>query len=180
MLFINLSCFQYVLRFNMRTDPNCNWSVWGIWRILIYVACLFVYSYLPSITAASFCRGLSTIHTAAAGRPFKCAEVWKWCPQCFRTGAVCRDEGVFTKLQGNNGGAPIWRKSLTTSDFVLWQLTWKRAVLTLFTGFPVCVQTWGHRDRFLGRKRRRPCFKTLMQRNAILLSPGLLYPIACE
>lgn len=162
------------------------WSVFITWLLCFIMLMLLVYSYLPSITAASFCRGLSTIHTAAAGRPFKCAEVWKWCPQCFRTGAVCRDEGVFTKLRGNNGGAPaladltIWRKSLTASDFVLWQLTWKRAMLTSFAGCPVCVQTWGRRDRFIGRKRKRPCFKTLMQRNAILLSPGLLYPIACE
>lgn len=145
----------------------------------IFNVCLFVYSYLPSIAAASFCRGFSTIHTAAAGRPFRWAEVWKCCPWCFRTGAECRDGGVSTKLRGNSGGRPVpgltgWRKSLITAAFaVLWQLTW-------FTRCPVCTQTWKHRDRSIGRKRKRLRFKVLTQRNAILLPPALFYFTLCE
>lgn len=74
-------------------------------------------SYLPSIIAASFCRGLSTSHTAEAGRALEGAEVWKWCPRCFRAGAGCTQEPVFTKLQGNSGGPVLadlakWPKSL--------------------------------------------------------------------
>lgn len=140
-----------------------------------------IYSYLPSIIAASFCRGLSTSHAAAAGRAFKWAEVWKWCPRCFRAGVDCRDE-----LQSNSG-APVladlakWPKSLTKKALTgLWQLT----VCTLFTLCPACLHTWRHRDRFTGRKQKRLFFKTLTQRRTILLSlplPYLLYgsPICC-
>lgn len=151
-----------------------------------YFCLLFIYSYLPSIIAASFCRGLSTSHTAAAGRPFKCAEVWKLCPRCFRAGADCRDELVFRKLQGNSGGPFLadmakWPKSLTKGALtVLWQLT----VCTLFTLYPACMYTWRHRERFTGRKQKRLFFKTLTQRGTILLSSALPYllcgsPICC-
>lgn len=154
------------------------------WWIIICVYYLFIYSYLPSIIAASFCRGLSTSHTAAAGRPFKWAEVWKWCTWCFRAGTDCRDELVFRKLQGNSGG-PVpaslgkWPVSLTqTALTVLWQLT------VLFTLCPACLHSWRHRNRFTGRKQKRLFLKTLTQTSTILLSSALPYlpygsPICC-
>lgn len=165
----------FLLHFTMCADPN-----WKLFLVNHYFWLLFIYSYLPRIIAESFCRGLSSSHTAAAGRPFRWAEVWKWRPRCFRTG--CRDGEVFTKLQGDSGG-PVpaalttrWRKSLARTVFtVLWQLTWGRSVYTLFTRCPACLQARRHGDRFTGSKQKRLSFKTLAHRNTILFASAFPY-----
>ncbi len=60
-------------------------------------------SYLPSIIAMTFCRGLSTSQKRGAGRALTGAEVWKW---RVRAGPEGRGE-------------------------VVWGLIWKRTVLPL-------------------------------------------------
>lgn len=63
-------------------------------------------SYLPSITAASFCRGLSTSHTTGAGNALTGADVWMWCPHCVRRQERCRAE-VFGGLIRKQSVPPL-------------------------------------------------------------------------
>lgn len=46
-------------------------------------------SYLPTITAASFCRGLSNNHTTGAGIALTEADVCMGCPHCVRPAGRC-------------------------------------------------------------------------------------------
>lgn len=141
-------------------DPNWKWFFFKPVLVSDYFWWLFISSYLPRIIAESFCRGLSSSHTAAAGRASRRAEVWRWC--CSRAG------GVFTKLQAPTTG---WRKALAKTVFTApWQLPWGRSVDTLVAECPACLQPRRHRDRFTGSEQKRLRFKTLTQRNTILFA----------
>lgn len=162
-------CFQYIFgEITKCADPK--WDLIFI-CIITSVCYLLIHSYLPRRIAASFCRGLSSSHTAAAGTAFKWAEVWKWFPWCFTAGKGCGDD---RNLQGNSGGAGLadlakWPKSLTQTALpVLWQLT----VCALFTLRPDCLHIWRHSDRFTGRMQKR-LLTTLTQRSTIFLSAAL-------
>lgn len=158
----------FLVKLQKRADPK--WDLILI-CIITSVCYLLVHSYLPRIIAASFCRGLTSSHTATAGTAFKWAEVWKWRPWCFTAGKDCGND---RNLQGNSGGPGLadlveWPKSLTKTALpVLWQLM----VCALFTLRPVCLHIWRHSDRFTGRKQKR-LLKTLTQRSTIFLSSAL-------
>lgn len=148
-------------------------------------------SYLPRMTAVSFCRGLTTSHTTATGRAFTGAEVWKWCPRCFLTGAdsgaeggcrlICKRSVLPPLLQSNSGSRDVIPRRprqgrVTTAEFVvLWQLIWRKAVCVFFTSCPVCLQPWKL------RVRRRIFLKGWTQREDIAESstlPDLLLRLA--
>lgn len=146
-------------------------------RLLI---CLIFYllSYLPSIIAMSFCRGLSTIHRRGAGRALRGAEVWRWSRHCFRTGPGCRDKVVlgFTWIWKHTGFA--WPQKNTgaaagaglkwTEWVVLWQLVWEDPHWVLVWAGPACGRTCTFRVRCTNRAHVRLRKRVTLSKTIVL------------
>lgn len=56
-------------------------------------------SYLPTITAAIFCRGLISSHTTGAGSALAEEDVCIRCPRCFRSRGRCGTQGTRVLIQ---------------------------------------------------------------------------------
>ena len=120
-------------------------------------------TYLPSIIAKSFCRGLSTSQMKGAGRALTGVEVWK-CPHCVRTRpGRCRSEvtlGLLWKqsvlpLAQNERGEPVW-VALRKAEFVVpRQLIWEDTEWSFFRGSPTRLHTGRFRGRYREREQKR-------------------------
>ncbi len=138
-------------------------------------------SYLPSIIAMSFCRGLSTSHMRGAGRALTEAEVWNWCPHWVRrTRPECRDEELWAliwkytvrPLPQSNSGAPA-------ECVVLWQLVWEDTLWCFFRASlaSACLQVWQCRVSCAGSEQKRLFLNRLTQSNDIVPAANATLPV---
>lgn len=143
-------------------------------------------SYLPSIIAKSFCRGLSTSQMRGAGRALTGAEVWK-CPHCVRTGpGRCRGEvtlGLIWKhsvlpLAQSKRGDPVWLALRRAEFVVLWQLISEDTEWSFFRGSPTRLHIRRFRGRYRGREQKRLFLNRPTQSKTIVPAVNATLPVS--